>query len=191
MLVRGCITMEGTMMTWLNRSWVLSVAVLCSCATTAVDEGSPYYRLPVGTNVVLQQELAVQAGHTRVFLQQGKVVAKNRLDIYRPHCDFEQHAVSDGTAVIKADRFRVTAVSSGEDLVVQSDPLIHAGWNLVGEFDGVTLVNRYVQHTLSSPGQPQVMRLTCHGGFAFPGQALTPSLTEMRAALGEVVAIER
>lgn len=170
--------------------WVLSLFALASCALPVADEGSPYFRLPVGATVVLGQDLPVPAGHARVFLQVGKVVAKTRLDIYRPHCDFEQRAVSDGTAVIRADRFRITAVDSGEDLVVQREGLMHTGWEMRGEFDGVTLVNPYIRYRLSSPGQPQVLLLTCHGGFDLAGQALPPSLNDIRKALGEVATIE-
>lgn len=180
-------------MTRMSSPLVLAAALtLASCAGPVADESSPYSRMPVGTTLVLQQDLAVPAGHARIFLQHGKVVEKRRLDVYYPHCNFEQRAVSDGTAVIKADRFRVTAVGMGEDYVVQRDrdALIHAGWSMAGEFGGVSMVNRYVDHTLGSPSQPQVMRLTCHGGFAFPGEAETPSLTDIRTALGVVAAIE-
>jgi hypothetical protein len=171
-------------------AWLITALAVVSCAGQVADESSPYSRMPVGSTVVLQQDLAVPAGHARVFLQHGKVVEKRRLDVYYPHCNFEQHAVSDGTAVIKADRFRVTAVGMGEDYVVQRDALIHAGWSMAGEFGGVSMINRYVGHTLNSPSQPQVTRLTCHGGFAFPGEAVTPSLTDIRTALGVVATVE-
>lgn len=168
----------------------LSVMTLASCATPATDESSPYYRMPVGATVELHQQLAIPAGHSRVFLQNGKVVKKTRLDGYRPHCNFEQRTVSDGTAVIAPDRFTVTAVTAGEDFVVQREGLHHAGWRMSGFDDSVSMVNRYIAHTLSSASQPQVMRLTCHGGFDFPGRAQLPSLTEIRNALGEVATVE-
>src|SRR5512143_4162142 len=98
--------MEGRMMTRNALLWVLFAMTLASCAVSPVtDEGSQFYRLPVGTAVVLNQDLTVPAGNARVFLQRGKVVAKNRLDVYQPDCNFEQRTVSDGTAVIKADDF--------------------------------------------------------------------------------------
>lgn len=173
--------------------WLLVSAVLglAGCAAAPVDEGSPVYRLPVGAVVVLRQELAIPEGHARVFLQGGAVVEKHRLNPYRPHCNFEQRAVSDGTARIVADRFTVTAVSVGEDFVVQRRAYVYAALRLAGDDDSPGMVNRYLHHRLESARQPQVMRLTCHGGFELPGRAQLPSLVEIHAALGEVAAIER
>jgi len=170
---------------------VSTAVVLAGCATPVMNENAAGYRLPVGTTLVLQQDLAVPAGHARVFLQQGRVVEKHRLDIYRPHCNFEQRTVSDGTARIAADRFTVTAVSMGEDFVVQRRPLVYAALRLVGDDDSPSMVNRYFHHALESVRQPDVMRLTCHGGFDLPGVAQLPTLADMRAALGETVVIER
>ncbi|MEW6648500.1 MAG: hypothetical protein AB1450_14975 [Pseudomonadota bacterium] len=179
------------MMTRISGLLVLTVVVLGGCATPVLDESAPGYRLPPGTAVVLQQDLAVPAGHARVFLQQGRVVAKHRLDVYRPHCNFEQRTVSDSTAVIAADRFTVTAVSEGEDFVVQRRFFVYAALSLAGDDTSPSQINRYFHYTLASSQQPGVMRLTCHGGFDLPGAAQLPSLADMRAALGEVASIER
>lgn len=172
--------------------WLLvsTAALLAGCAAPLVDEGSPGYRLPLTSVVVLQQALPVPAGHARVFLQGGAVVEKHRLNPYRPHCNFEQRAVSDGTAVIAADRFTVTAVSVGEDFVVQRRAYVYAALRLAGDDDSPGQVNRYLHHRLASDRQPEVMRLTCHGGFDLPGLAQLPSLVDMRAALGEVAVLE-
>jgi hypothetical protein len=182
--------MEDTMMSRMSMLLVVSTVTLGACAAPVVDENSTYYRLPVRTTVVLQQDLPVPAGHARVFLQYGKVVEQRHLKPYQASCNFEQREVSDGSAVIKADRFTVTAVSSGEDYVVQGSPLIYAGWQMSGFNDSVSMVNAYVRYELSSPNQPQVMRLTCHGGFDFQGRAQPPSLTEINAAVGEAVKFE-
>ncbi len=179
------------MMTRLSLLWVLSAMALVSCAVSPVtDESSQYYRLPVGATVVLNQDLIVPEGNARVFLQDGKVVKKTRLHVYQPHCNFQQRTVSDGTAVIKADRFKVTAVSVGDDMVVQNNAQVYVSMVIGGGRDGVTMINRYVRHTLSSSSQPQVMYLTCHGGFQMPYQAQFPSLIDIRAALGGVATIE-
>jgi hypothetical protein len=179
------------MMTRKGMLLVLSVIALTSCAGQAVNKEVPD-RLLVGTTVVLQQDLAVPAGHARVFLQQGRVVEKHRLDPGLPHCNFEQRTLSDGTAVIKADRFKVTAVSVGEDMVVQRDcdSMLPVGLREAGGSDCVDKVNRYINHQLFSPSQPQVMRLTCHGGFEVPGRAQLPGLPDIRTALGGVATLE-
>jgi len=171
--------------------WVLFALTLASCAVSPVtDESSQFYRLPVGTAVVVNQDLTVPAGNARVFLQRGKVIAKNRLAVYQPHCNFEQRTVSDGTAVIKADAFKVTAVSVGDDLVVQSHAMVYVSLSMNEDRDGASMINRYVRYSLASPRQPQVMYLTCHGGFQMPFQAEYPSLIDIRSALGGLVTIQ-
>ena len=179
------------MMTCKGMLLVLSVIALTSCAGPVVNERAPD-RVLVGTTVVLQQDLAVPAGHARVFLQQGMVVEKHRLEPSLPHCNFEQRTLSNGSAVIKADHFKVTAVSVGEDMVVQRDceSMLPVGRNEPGGSDCVDKVNRYINHQLSSPSQPQVMRLTCHGGFNVPGRAQLPGLADIRTALGGVATLE-
>lgn len=177
-------------MTRIGTILVLAVTALAACATPVVGEDSPRARLPVGSVVVLHQDLVVPDGHTRVFLQGGAVVEKHRLKAYYPHCNFEQRTVSDGKAVIAADRFTVSAVSVGEDYVVQRGNLIHAAMRPVADDSHVGMVNRYVRHRLESARQPQVLNLTCHGGFDFPGRVEPPSPADIRAALGGLVSIE-
>jgi hypothetical protein len=168
--------------------------LLVACAMPVADESSPRYRVPVGSVVVLHQDLVVPEGHARVFLQGGALVEKHRLKAYYPHCNFEQRAVSDGTAVIRAGRYTVTAVRVGEDWVVREEPRTYAALTQTvdgGMDDGYPgLVNRRIDHALESPHQPQVMRLTCHGGFEVPGKAEYPSLVDIRYALGSVATVE-
>lgn len=178
------------MMTRIGTVLVFAAVVLAGCAVSMVPEGEAGYRLPLGATVVLQQDLSVPAGHARVFLQHGVVMAKHRLEPYQPHCNFEQRPVSDGTAYISADRFAVIAVSAGEDFVVQRRPYIYAALRMADDDNSPGLVNRYFHYRLAAERQPQVMRLTCHGGFDLPGLAQLPSLADIRHALGEVATIE-
>ncbi len=148
------------------------------------DEDSPLMRVSPGSTVTLHQVLTVPAGHARVFLQGGKVRAKTRLDRYRPHCNFEVRSVSDGSLRIEPDTFVVTVVSEDEEEVVYlPQPLRLAGWSLDGGGSSI-LLTRFVKHRLHSPIQPQVMRLTCYGGFDEAWKVAYPSISDIRHALG-------
>lgn len=182
--------MRKGMMSRITIPVLLSAAMLTSCAAPVIDETSQYYGLPVGTTVVLQQDLTIPSGNARVFMQFGKVVAKTRLKTYQASCNFEQHDVSDGTAVIRADRFRITAVARGEDLVVQKGGLRYASFRIADDGSNVSMVNLYIRYALSSPTQPQVMHLTCHGGFAMPNDAELPSQIDVQRAVGGLVSFE-
>lgn len=168
--------------------WVLVVAVLVGCAPAAHENLGPSYRILPGTMVALAEPLAVPAGQARVFLQGGEVRAKRRLAVYRPHCNFELRQVSDGSARIEPDHFTITDVRTGDEGVVMR-PVLHPAtfWQVEGD-DHPGQVSRYVHYALRSARQPQVLRLTCHGGFDFPGRAELPSLEDIRQALGRYAA---
>lgn len=141
-----------------------------------------------GSSIVLHRALTVPAGSARIFVQAGAVVAKTRLNIYLPHCNLELREVAAVPTSIEPDTFAVRAVAEGEESVVSREGLRYAARLRVMD-DTPGKVSRYVHYQLWSPRQPQVLRLTCHGGMDFPGRALAPSLGEMRQAVGEVLSI--
>ncbi|MCW9089119.1 MAG: hypothetical protein OQK54_06280 [Gammaproteobacteria bacterium] len=171
---------------------VLLGILLAGCQQTPVrDEGSNRSRITVGSTLTLNKPLVVPAGHARVFLQYGKVREKVRLKRYQPHCNFEITVVSDGTQRIEPGEFVVTDLSMDEEEVVRrSGPLRYAALQLSDDGDMAPQIALLIHHKLHAEGQPQVMRLTCHGGFADPWQAEYPSVSAIREALGEWVTLE-
>jgi hypothetical protein len=170
--------------------FALICTLLGACAAqVAGDSGAN--PLNAGGTLILLQDLTVPGGQARVFLQAGQVVDKTQLNIYQPHCNFEQRRLSDGSAVIAVDRFEITAIREGEDFIVQRHSLRYAALSMGGGDYGPSHVNRYLHFALSSSRQPDVMRLTCHGGFDLPGLAQLPRPSEMRAALAGYVELER
>jgi hypothetical protein len=176
---------------------VITVAftlLLAACQMAAVrDENSPHSRLALGSTITLHQTLNVPAGHSRVFLQFGEVVAKIKLDQYQPHCDFEVRSVSKGEETIRPDTFTVTKVMEDEEEVVgRQSPQHYASLDSdlsLGGGEMLPMVSRFVRHTLYSVSQPQVMRLTCHGGFDDPWEVKTPSVSEIRRVLGAIATV--
>ena len=167
--------------------------LLAACQQAPVrDETSQRSRVGAGSTFVLHEALLVPAGHARVFLQSGKVVSKTQLDRYRPHCNFETRVVSDGTLRIEPDTFLVTDVEEYEEEIVSRPQPIRVA-ALAGD-DGdvggmISMITRFVRHWLYSERQPEVMRLTCHGGFDYPLDALPPSVAKIRQALGSYVTL--
>ena len=165
-------------------SLLVPALLLAACAAPVRDADAPYYRVPINSLVTLNQALTVPAGQARVFLQHGKVVAKGKLDQYRPHCDFEVRMVSDGSERIEPDSFNVTRVEVGDDFVVSRATQVYAALVVINDANQPSMISPYVHHWLSSAHQPQVMRLTCHGGFDYPGIAQYPTVNEIRESLG-------
>lgn len=159
-----------------------------ACQTLPVlDESSPRSRIVPQSRIELRETLTVPAGHARVFLQAGRVVPKGRLNQYQPQCNFEVRQVSDGSEQITADTFVVTALYEDEtELVARPQMLWRAGWSTD---NNSPFVNRFIRHRLHSPRQPQVMRLTCYGGFGEPWQVHYPSISEIRLSLGSIATV--
>jgi hypothetical protein len=174
---------------------VAMLILLSACQQMPVkDEESPYSRIPTGSSITLERKLPVPAGHSRVFLQYGEVVAKVKLEKYQPHCNFEVRQVSTGESVIEPDSFSVTALIEDEEEVVQQQAprqlaSLYSDLSLGGG-DMVPLLSRFVRHTLHSTRQPDVMYLTCHGGFSEPWQVKTPGVSDIRQVLGDIATVK-
>lgn len=169
---------------------LFATVFLVACQTAPVtDEKSTHSRLPAGTLLVLHQAITVPDGHARVFMQNGKIRAKHKLDMYYPHCNFEIERVSDGSIQIAPGEFTITHLSLNEEMVVQGVTPPKNGLIKVSSVDGmdtVTLINRLIHHWLDAPAQPDLRRLTCHGGFAEVWNASYPSVYSIRHSLGEM-----
>ena len=170
---------------------VVSLSLLAACQQSPVlDEESPRSRIAPGSVLVLHEPLSVPVGHARVFLQDGKVRAKRRIDMYYPHCNFELRTLSDAPQTIHPGRFTIKAIRWNEEMVVEHGPA-RPYYTDAGSGDvSVSLITRLLQHRLEAPQQPELMRLTCHGGFAEPWRAQFPSVAQIRQVLGELATIE-
>ncbi|OOG24213.1 hypothetical protein B1C78_09235 [Thioalkalivibrio denitrificans] len=173
----------------------LIVLALTACAPVTVkDEQSPYSRIATGSTITLQQPIDIPRHAARVFIQDGRVVSKTRMNIYYPHCNFEVRTLSDGTARIEPDAFLVTGFRLGYVTVVRrAAPLqVASTFLMLADEDdgGPPPISRFVHYQLGSERQPDVMRLTCHGGFADEWEARYPSVAEIRQVLDGIASFD-
>jgi len=167
---------------------LLMSLLLVGCAPQAIRQAdSPWYRLPVGSELVLRRDLPLRARHARVFLQFGEVAGQGNLDQYYPSCNFEMRTLHDQPSQIRAGTFRVTGFSEGyEQLVHSTSPALTRPQLALVFVDHASLsVNRYVHYPLAAPEQPDLLRFTCRGGQADLPEALPPSLGEIRQTVGD------
>jgi hypothetical protein len=173
---------------------VLTAGLLGACAPLSLEHwSSSHAHIPVGATVVLNEALPIRSGHARVFMQDGRVVPKGGLNLYYPHCNFEVITLSDGSARVEPGRFLVTRHRQGHVEVVQERVPMRVA-SLVrasGDADGsAPPISRLIHYELHSDDQPDVRRLTCHGGLADDWEARYPTLAEMRSVLGGLVSWE-
>lgn len=179
------------MLKWFPAFSVLLLLAACQQAPV-MNEDSQWMRITPGSSIILNQAVAVPKGDARVFLQAGKAVDKARLNQYHPHCNFEVRSVSDGNMKIEPDTFLVTDVVTGEEEVVTGPSLMRPMVQRVSfeSAEGSNMISLYVRHRLHSERQPQVMRLTCHGGFGDPSEVHYPSVSDIRNALGDIATVK-
>ena len=75
------------------------------------DEGSPYFRVPIDSKLVLNQALTIPAKKRRVYFQYGKPLAFWEVNEYRPWCVLRMRAKKDVPQRIVPGEFLVNDVS--------------------------------------------------------------------------------
>lgn len=147
----------------------LFALLLAGCHSAASnDANSPFFRIPAGSSLTLNKELAVPAGQRHVKLQHGKPVAG--VDGYKVNC---QMRVFDlGVDAIHPEQFRIARTGEGR------------------EWESRPYVLRFfrVLH-LESETQPWVIKLICQR-LAHPHWGRNVSVPEMREALGDYVSFD-
>jgi hypothetical protein len=146
----------------------------------------PYNLPPVGSKIVLAQQLNVEPGTTRTFLQRGKPMSLGDFNRYYANCNFEVKSLNNDIQRIEPDTFSVEKVERLMTEVVRSE----SSWPRVLRVDYADPSSPMVTHGyhlwLSSKRQSDVMRLTCRGAFDDLSRAQPPSIEEVREALGNI-----
>ncbi len=173
---------------------LLMTFLLVSCVQQAIrDRSSPFYQVPVGSRLILNQPVEIKVGHTRRFVQSGAVMDFSDLDQYRPSCSFEVRDLRQELQQILPDSFTVVKVQQGQTEIVGQPHLQVAGLGLLSFSHwggGQPMVARYYDLWLASDQQPNVMRLRCFGSMADLSEAQLPLFMEIEAALGAIATIE-
>ncbi len=177
--------------------------LLAGCTPIGVtDVSSSHYRLPAGTTVVVRQSITIPPGTAHVTLQDGQVVAIDRLRRYEPFCELEVNDVLDSEQQVRPGRFAATQIIRQQELGAKHPPALlaastvtasesdtaNATWTLASWNNPLRL--NQVHFQLQSGAQPNVRELRCAGGWAFTSNIAYPTLAEMNRALGALVSIE-
>lgn len=168
------------------------VLVGCQRSSTVRDTEINRWVSLDGAQLEVRQPLPVRAGKARVFVQDGTV--RGGFNSFDTHCAFEIDSIDHDGVTIEPDTFQVVRVQRTVVQVVQSEPLRVAGsWILNAGLNGFGSSSYYEGYHfwIYSERQPEVMRMTCFGVYAPPGELQPPSLEDIRRALGGLVEIAR
>ena len=172
---------------------VLAITVLAGCSSYDVrDEDSVFYAVPVGSTLVLNQQVNIRGDQVAVYVQNGELMQYDEVNFYLPNCKFEIYTMSEQPRTVQADTFKIIKVE--DDIESSSLPkstrlaaLDNAlTYGLLGRsyvFNYATLMY------LNSEKQKDVYRMTCqHWEDMMDDRHL--SIRQMRQAMGDVFTLE-
>lgn len=179
--------------------------LISSCATGPYPVTSPYFQIPIGSYIELNQALTVTPNRGRVYLQYGKVVTEKEKDNYQPHCWFLSWKVLETPQTINPDVFTVMRSQKDEEIVrnlsniklasntIETSPGIETtigkGRNTNRIDDSAPLAVIYTtQIHIHSEKQADIRLLECsHWDDPNSGDHLT--VDQMQQALGKIATI--
>lgn len=166
--------------------FVLPLLLLAACQA-GVMLGSGDSSISRLTGVKLLQPLTVAPDTTRVFIQDGRVLAGMGPGYhYRPQCAFEVRDRMESPQTIQPASFRVIRVQDLMDEVVRSKPLQVAMLKLADMDDGGAPMVHAGYHFWFEPNESTVRRMSCYGVFTDMPEVESPTIADIRQALGEV-----
>lgn len=172
-----------------------------------------YQGLNVEQHFVLQKNLTIAPGSTRVFIQKGQSMGGSGFNHSEQHCRLEVKNLSDRKQVIQPDKFQITSIQIDEEMIakiahkpvqfalnnyaqIQTDvPLQTTYLTLAGSSQERVETMDLIHLNLLSNQQNNVMRLTCagslsNGDMADAPRSYRPNLEQINKILGNIGHIE-
>ncbi len=172
---------------------VLAVAVSAGCSVNDVkDESSLFYAVPVGSRLILNQQVNIRGDQVAVYVQNGELMQYNEVNFYLPNCKFEIYTMSEQPRTVNQDSFDIIKVEDDiESSSLPKSTQLAALDKAVafGMLDRSYVFNYATLMYLNSEKQKDVYRLTCqHWEDVMDDRHLT--IRQMRGAIGDVFTLE-
>lgn len=178
---------------------IAAAAVLAGCNTTPRylgNENSPFYVVPAGSHVTVNQALTVAPEQAGVFIQNGEARRNGDVRFYDPYCRLELITLSNAARTVAPDdmvvrrsaqhTLRGTSAMAGGTQYASASILLAADNN--DRDSGPTIQTFATRMELRSEKQPDVFRLTC-AKLGYRGEDHHVTITEMRRTLGDLVTL--
>jgi hypothetical protein len=144
-------------------------AVLSGCQTSSHigDENSPFYVVPAGSRLLLQQELQIPPNSLAAYIQNGRVMQNSEVQHYYPFCKFELNQISATARTVQPDEIVVTKGSQqrlkGATALAAPVMLARRGLHMssLDNDDRTTMESFTTRMDLRSEKQPDIFRLSC------------------------------
>jgi hypothetical protein len=171
----------------------LVMVFLAGCTVNDTkDEDSVFYAVPVGSVLVLNQQVDIRGDQVAVYVQNGELMQYREVNFYKPNCKFEIYTMSEQARTVSQDRFEIVKVEDDiESSALQKTTRLAALDDAVtyGLLDKSYVFNYATLMYLQSEQQKDVYRMTCqHWEDVMDDRYL--SVTQMRQAMGDVFTLE-
>jgi hypothetical protein len=169
---------------------VFMLFYLLGCQPALVKTEKGYQPIQADATIEITQELTVAANSARAFLQNGRLIRQNRLNLYDINCEIEINTVKEQSQTVPSGLFTVVSVSQQESPIVFDNQLKNevqvASLNYAWSSNSPVDIKRYYTFKLvaQSNSKPQVRALICRGIQETPWLAQLPTLEEMKRATG-------
>jgi hypothetical protein len=177
---------------FMGRALVFAMVVTLGACQTSYqgNEDSPYYKVPVGSTLVLNKDITIPPYKAGVYIQGGQVLPLSQVNKYYPHCKFEVSKIRDVPQAVKTDTFVIEKVVQEITDTVDAGQLRLARTGIhISDDDGPNVQAYATRMNLRSGTQPDVFRLSC-GQWAYPNQGQQATINEMRKALGNLFTLQ-
>ena len=164
---------------------VFALVSMTGCHHHNIDSfDSPFYKVPINSKLILNQDIVIPPNRARVLIQNGKILPRNQIDRYYPYCEFEIRTLGEQEQVIRADEFVVIRLK--QDVEGSLNNVMHAS---ISNDRGSIIVAYNTMYYLESIRQPDVLRLMC---MYWTDDSLDHYLThnETKQALGELFSFQ-
>lgn len=166
---------------------ITSCLIISACQPMIVaDEDSVYYRVPLGSTLLLNQQLSIPPNKARIFIQYGQLMSYKAIDKYQPHCEFEINTLKQSIQYIEPDQFEIYRV--GTDYRDVSLQFLYASLTMGDEDYGLPIVGFATELYLRSRHQPDVRKLSCLHWDGPKADHL--SINQIKKILGDIFTLQ-
>lgn len=166
-------------------AWILLTACQGLGEQYADVQDDPYYQIPLGSLLILKQNLTIPAHKASLYIQDGRIMPLNDIDQYYPHCKFELYDIAETPRTVKPDTFTIYKFEFDE--YVTSKAVQYAALGIRGSASTGFVEYGSIMY-LRSQQQPNVYSLTCQHWEA-PYDAKPVTLRQIRNTLGEIMSV--
>lgn len=166
---------------------IFALFLLVACQSPLIQTDGSYLKPDSTSTIEITQSLDVSPNFSRAFLQAGKNILPESLNLYLVNCEVEINTVSENEQIIKPDKFNIIAISQEDSPIVMIKPVMVASLNYASSPSDIKRFFRFHLSTQNSSSKSDVRALICRGIQARHGEAQLPTLEQMQTAAGSYI----